>query len=144
MSEARIWYSRHEDQCSLPGTGENVLVLTDEFYREVSAHPIPTDLIAARALSYSPAALDLFTWLSCRCFIAKREERAPLFGDLGPTQQLGVGAYNRTRKFRERLEEWLGLVKRMWLECPARISSDGLWLIVAPGRAVSADVAGIR
>jgi len=36
------------------------------------------DLEAAKALSSSPAALDLFTWLSYRCFTAKGRERVPL------------------------------------------------------------------
>jgi hypothetical protein len=35
------------------------------------SHPIPTDMEAAKALSCSPAALDLFMWLSYRCFVAK-------------------------------------------------------------------------
>src|SRR5215472_4318644 len=52
-----------------------------EFYREVENHSIPTDLEAAKALSSSPAALDLFAWLSYRCFMAKGRERVPLFGD---------------------------------------------------------------
>ena len=58
MSEARIWYGRNFDQPNLPGECQNVIVLTSEFYREVSAHPIPTDLQAAKALSCAPAALD--------------------------------------------------------------------------------------
>jgi hypothetical protein len=37
-----------------------MIVLSDEFYREILSHPIPTDLEAAKALSSSPAALDLF------------------------------------------------------------------------------------
>jgi hypothetical protein len=35
--------------------------------------------------------LDLFTWLSYRCFIAKGEERVPLFGEMGLVSQLGAG-----------------------------------------------------
>ena len=42
----------------LPGGFENQIVLSDEFFREVIAHSIPTDLEAAKALSSSPAALD--------------------------------------------------------------------------------------
>ena len=68
MSEARIWYSRAPDQKLLLGDCQNVIVLSDEFYREILDHPIPTDLEAAKALSSSPAALDLFIWLSYRCF----------------------------------------------------------------------------
>jgi len=51
-----------------------MIVLSEELYREVQNHPIPTDLEAAKALSSSPAALDLFTWLSYRCFTAKGRE----------------------------------------------------------------------
>ena len=137
MSEATIWYSREPRQQVLPG-GENLVVLTDEFYREVTAHPIPTDLQAARALSCAPAALDLFTWLTYRCFVAKGEERIPLFGEFGLVQQLGVAAYRRPRKFRERLEEWLSLVKLMWPGCPAQLSHDGSRLILGPAKAISA------
>jgi len=64
MTEARIWYSRDPDQQLLPGECQNMVVLSEEFYREVQNHPIPTDLEAAKALSASPAVLDLFTWLS--------------------------------------------------------------------------------
>ena len=138
MSEARIWYGRNFDQPDLPGDCQNVIVLTPEFYQEVTSHPIPTDLQAAKALSCAPAALDLFTWLSYRCFIAKAEERIPLFGECGLVSQLGSSAYRRPRKFRQRLETWLGLVKALWPSCPARISADGVRLIVAPATAMAA------
>ena len=51
MSEARIWYSRHSDQETLPCEFQNEIVLSDEFLREILAHPIPTDMEAAKALS---------------------------------------------------------------------------------------------
>lgn len=52
-------------------------------------HPIPTDMEAAKVLSGSPAALDLFMLLSHRCFVAKGRERVPLFGEFGLVNQLG-------------------------------------------------------
>jgi hypothetical protein len=68
FSEARIWYNRgNEDR--LPGDPhENVIVLSNEFFEEITAHPIPTDLEAVKLLSSAPAVLDLFVWLSYRCF----------------------------------------------------------------------------
>jgi len=51
MSEAHIWHGRNFDQPNLPGDCQKVIVLTPEFYREVTSHPIPTDLEAAKALS---------------------------------------------------------------------------------------------
>jgi hypothetical protein len=138
MREARIWYSRDLNQATLPGGFENEIVLSDEFFREVTTHAIPTDLEAAKALSSSPAALDLFMWLSYRCFTAKGQERVPIFGDFGLANQLGNADYARPRKFRERLERWLDLVRALWAGCPARISSDGGYMLIQPGVALAA------
>jgi Plasmid encoded RepA protein len=136
MSEARIWYSRDPGQQNLPGDCQNMIVLSEEFYREIQSHPIPADLEAAKALSSSPAVLDLYMWLSYRCFAARGEERVPLFGDFGLVNQLGSATYARPRKFRERLERWLDLVRMMWPECPAFISPDGRAIIVKRAYAI--------
>src|SRR4051794_21235390 len=60
LREAQIWYNRKPDQPVLSQDFENLIVLSDEFYSEISTHPIPTDLQAVRVLSGSPAVLDLF------------------------------------------------------------------------------------
>lgn len=121
----------------LSGAFENEIVLSDEFFREVTSHSIPTDLEAAKALSSSPAALDVFMWLSYRCFTAKGPERVPIFGDFGLASQLGSADYARPRKFRERLEGWLDLVRALWPSCPARISSDGNNMLLGPAIALA-------
>lgn len=138
MREARIWYSRDPNQSSLPGGFENEIVLSDEFFREVTTHSIPTDLEAAKALSCAPAALDLFMWLSYRCFTAKTQERLPIFGDFGLAAQLGSADYARPRKFRERLDRWLDLIRSLWPDCPAQISSDGDHILIRPAMALAA------
>ena len=140
MTEARIWYSRDPDQMLLPGDCQNMIILSDEFYREIQAHPIPTDLEAAKALSSSPAALDLFMWLSYRCFTARGKERVPLFGNFGLVSQLGSAEYARPRKFREKLEGWLNLVRAMWPDCPAHIDNDGTGLLVNRAAALRQEV----
>ncbi|MBV8866475.1 MAG: replication initiator protein A [Acidobacteriaceae bacterium] len=137
MREARIWYSRDPDQALLPGGFENVIVLSDEFYREVTTHSIPTDLEAAKALSSAPAALDLYMWVSYRCFTAKGQDRVPIFGEFGLVAQLGSIEYARPRKFRERLDRWLDLIRCLWPGCPARISSDGDYLLLQPALALA-------
>lgn len=71
FQEAQIWYSRDTEQYPFSEQFENVIVLSDEFYREITAHPIPADLEAVKVLAASPAVLDLFMWLSYRCFLAK-------------------------------------------------------------------------
>jgi hypothetical protein len=136
MKEARIWYSRNPAQQGLPGDCQNLVVLSEEFYREIQSYPIPADLEAIKALSSSPAVLDLFMWLSYRCFTAKGEERVPLFGNLGLVNQLGSAEYVRPRKFRERLERRLDLIRTMWPECPARIAADGQAILIHRAQAI--------
>jgi hypothetical protein len=75
-------------------------------------------------------------WLSYRCFTAKGKERVPLFGDFGLVSQLGSAEYTRPRKFREKLEGWLDLVRAMWPECPASIDTDGTGLFVDKANAI--------
>jgi Replication initiator protein A len=54
MREARIWYSRDPNQTVLPGGFGNEIVLSDEFFREVTTHSIPTDLEAAKRFRHRP------------------------------------------------------------------------------------------
>ena len=72
LREAQIWYNRRPDQRVLDEEFENVIVLSDEFYQEILAHPIPTDLEAVKVLASAPAVLDLFMWLTYRCFVCQR------------------------------------------------------------------------
>ena len=89
-----------------------------------------------KVLAGAPAVLDLFLWLSYRCFLATAEEAIPLFGAFGLAQQLGSVQYSRERRFRAKLEEWLDKIRALWPECPAQISADGRSLLVRPGSAV--------
>jgi hypothetical protein len=136
LREAQIWYSRNADQPVLSDEFENVIVLSDEFFQEISSHPIPTDLEAVRVLAPSPAVLDLFMWLSYRCFSAKGEEQIPIFGNFGLAAQLGNVEYARPRRFREKLEQWLKTIRTMWPECPARLDKAGTHLAVRPAIAI--------
>lgn len=100
MSEAQIWYTRTPDQQMLSSEFENVVVLSDEFYKEVSSHPLPNDLDAVKVLAASPAVLDLYMWLTYRCFKATSCEAIPIFGEFGLAGQIGTLEYSRPRRFR--------------------------------------------
>lgn len=137
LSEAQISYDRSEsDSLKKTGSGENVIVLSDEFYREINTHRIPTDLDAVKVLMNAPAALDLFMWLSYRCYTCRGDERIPLFGPGGLTAQLGSVEYSRGRRFRAKLDQWLQSIRTIWPECPAQITADGLFLRIIKAEAV--------
>jgi Plasmid encoded RepA protein len=138
LREARIWYNRQPDQGVLGEEFENAIVLSDEFYQEILAHPIPTDLEAVKLLAAAPAVLDLFMWLTYRCFTAKGPESIPIFGEFGLVSQLGSVVYSRPRRFRAELERWLSTIRVIWPAGPARVASGGYHVTVAPAFAVHA------
>ncbi len=132
LREAEIWYSRSASLVA----GENIITLSDEFYKELNAHPIPTDLEAVKVFAAAPGLLDLFMWLGYRCFVAKGPEAIPIFGHCGLTQQLGCIEYSRRSRFRAMLDQWLRSIRSLWPECPATITKDGKYLLVTHQQAV--------
>ena len=137
MREAQIWYTRTPDQRVLSADFENIIVLSDEFYQELVSHPVPNDLEAVKLLAASPAVLDLYMWLSYRCFKATSVEVIPLFGQFGLANQIGTVEYSRPRRFRGMLEQWLGTIRVIWPECPARISADGQSIKIAQATSIA-------
>lgn len=137
LTEAQIWYNHDSAQPPLSDEFANVVVLSEEFYREISEHPIPADLEAVKVLASAPAVLDLFVWLTYRCFFAKGQQRVPLFGSYGLAHQLGCVEYSRPRRFRSMMEQWLASIQRLWPDCPAAISADGQYLMVNNSIAVN-------
>src|SRR5215470_11891093 len=57
LREAQIWYKRGSNGEASLQARENIVVLSEEFYQEILAHPIPTDLEAIKVLSGAPATL---------------------------------------------------------------------------------------
>jgi hypothetical protein len=131
----RLWFRPEPDGPALSGPA-NLVTLSETFWEEIQAHPVPIEADVVRALANNPGCLDLYTWLAWRCFQSRSAELIPLFGAFGLSSQLGVQEYERERKFRERLRRWLELVKLYWPECPAKISVTGQHLELAPAAAI--------
>lgn len=87
-------------------------MLSDDFYQEILAHPVPNDLEAVKVLAASAAILDLYMWLSYQSFKAKGTESIPIFGEFGLANQLGCVEYSRRRRFRAMVEQWLDTIRR--------------------------------
>ena len=113
---------------------QNVVVLSDVFWRELAQHPVPIDGDVVRALANSPGALDFFMWLSWRSFGLTTVTRIPLISEFGLTGQLGSIEYSRTRDFKRMVSTWLAVVHSFWPMCPANLSEDGKLLILRPAR----------
>jgi hypothetical protein len=135
VDHVRLWFQHDSDTDGR--RRENLVTLSVPFWEELRNHPIPVDTAVVRALANNPGCLDLYTWLTWRCYQAREVERIPLFGALGLASQFGVQEYARERKFRERLRTWLELIRLYWPECTAMITVDGRFLEVENAVAVA-------
>jgi Plasmid encoded RepA protein len=134
VKDLRLWFVREGSADQHPGTSrrENVIVLSEEFWREIQQHPIPVDLSVVRALADSPGNLDLYIWLVWRCWTAKGPASIPLFGAEGLISQLGISDRLRERDFRRQIVQWLKMIHQLWPDCPAIVAEPGTSLLIRP------------
>jgi hypothetical protein len=131
----RLWYMKKHvsDEAA---TVDNIITLSEPFWAEIRAHPIPADLNVVRALVNAPGCLDLYLWLVWRCFKLKRDAQIPLFGAYGLCQQLGTDDYLRPRDLRRTILRWLHVIQVFWTDCPASVGNDGRSLHLRPTRVI--------
>jgi hypothetical protein len=129
VRDLKLWYSEEGKQPS-DFRRENVIVLSEEFWKEIQEHPVPVDLSVVKALADSPGNLDFYIWLVWRCWTAKGNVYIPLFGPGGLVQQLGLSNNLRDRDFRRQIKRWLRIVDQLWPESPARLGENSEALIV--------------
>jgi hypothetical protein len=71
VRKADVWWHPHNAEQS--GLWKSTLMLSEEFFEEIMAAPIPVDLKALKALRRSPMQLDLYMWLTYRNSYLKAE-----------------------------------------------------------------------
>ena len=129
VRDIQLWY-RQDSVGSAEDPFENIIVLSEEFWKEIQDHPIPVDLAVVRALADSPGNLDLYIWLVWRCWTAKAQVHIPLFEPQGLVHQLGVSDNLRERDFRRQIRSWLLIIRRLWPGCPAKLGDTGAALVI--------------
>jgi hypothetical protein len=137
FDQLKMWYARSLDQQQLPGDFQNQIVISEAFWDELQRHPIPVDANAIKVLASAPAQLDFYIWLVWRCWKATGEVRIPLFGQGGLMDQLGISSKTAKRDFRLQLKKWLTKTQALWPGCPARVSEDGLYLLIRHAKAIA-------
>jgi Plasmid encoded RepA protein len=98
------------------------LTLSEPFYRELVAHPVPVDYRVLRALS-SPLAIDIYAWLVYRTFTQHDTPVSVPWAKLA--QQFGTSG-QRVRKFRENFQKALGAVQAAYPGARVEIAPTGV------------------
>lgn len=107
-----FWHPKKVNQRSL---WDSTLELSERFFNEIISAPVPIDLRVFHALSKSPMAMDIYTWLTYRVFVlnvsGRQEALIPwaglklqFGGNYGNDKQ---GLYNFKLNFKKRLREVL-------------------------------------
>jgi hypothetical protein len=132
----RLWFSTSEQQQPLPAEDfDNVITLSESFYREIDEHRIPVEREVVAALAHAPGVLDFYVWLVWKTWTVNgRPISIPLVAEHGLNEQLGSAEYAQPRLFRFKIRTWLHHVKSLWPECPAVLSADGQSLVIHSSR----------
>ena len=132
-SDTIFWHKKSADVQSL---WNSELELTEEFFKEIIAHPVPLDLRVFHALSKSPLAMDIYTWLTYRMFVlvatGQRLARVPW---VGLKAQLGTSIADTPeglRLFKSRFKQRLREVLLFYPDAQGHVRDAGSYLQLTP------------
>jgi len=109
--KGQLWWSeKHPDQGTLWGSW---IELGEDFYRAITAAPVPVDMRALRALKRSPLALDLYAWLTYEAFRAQHR-RQSRFESWSQLQGHMGGEYTNPGDFRRKAKAALRKIREVY------------------------------
>jgi hypothetical protein len=132
----QLWFNTTEQQQPLLAENfDNLITLSNPFYREIDEHRIPIEREVVAALAHVPGVLDFYVWLVWKSWTVNgRPVSIPLVAEHGLNRQLGSAEYAQPRLFRFKIRTWLHHVKSLWPQCPAVLSADGQSLVIHSSR----------
>lgn len=119
------WHPQAPDQA---GLWKSTVTLSEPFFREVIAHPVPIDMRALKALKRSPLAIDIYCWLTHRMSYLGKPTEIPW---AGLAAQFGA-EYGRLRDFKAAFLVELRKVLAVYPD--ARVNDGDTGLLLAPSR----------
>lgn len=129
ITQANLWWApKSPNQISL---FDSTLTLSEEFFNEVTAYPIPIDMDVIKAIKQSPMALDIYCWLTYRMSYLKKSSTIPweaLKVQFGADYAQDVQG---TRNFKK---AFLRELRKVDLFYRANVESEGNGLTLKPGR----------
>lgn len=128
----RLWLSPHPEQ---PALTKSYIELTEEFYEELVASPIPIDLRILNQLT-KPRAMDIYTWLALKKYwLSKRPVRDYTFtwetlaGHFSPKP---LTDWIEWRNFRYEIKKCVASIEELWPEVGVKVTAEGLLVHQGP------------
>jgi hypothetical protein len=120
------WDPKKPDQMNL---WDNWIELSDEFFKAITAAPVPLDTRALKALKRSPLALDLYAWSTHKALAVSRKGRQQFVPWRGLAAQFGAD-YKDPKDFRRKAEDALKRIQTVYPGLKLAPATGGL--IVLP------------
>lgn len=128
--EYHLWWNpKQPDQSDI---WQSNIILSDEFYKEITERPIPIDMRALEAIKSSSMAVDLYCWLTYRMSYLKRPVEIPW---LLLQQQFGANyADDKSGRyaFKSKLKTQLKKVLAIYMD--AKVEEGNCGLILKPSK----------
>lgn len=132
-SDTIFW---HRSNANVQSLWQSELELTEQFYNEIKAHPVPVDLRVYRSLSKSPMAMDIYVWLTYRMFVLRASgKKAARIPWVGLMKQLGANYADTPeglRQFRFQFRRRLREVLLFYPEAHSHVKDEGTHLMLTP------------
>ena len=125
----QLWWDTRAD----PGQGSllpSYVDLSERFFDDVLAHPVPVDLRAIELLRGSPLRLDIYTWLTYRMSYLRRRTEIPW--DLLRVQFGSDRANDRQGRWRFRKDFEAHLARVLVVYRDARVETDERGIVLRP------------
>lgn len=103
-----MWWQH--DLGEKPSLWENWVELSDDFFKAVTAHPVPVDMNALQHLKSSALALDLYAWLTHEAFRSTTRKKARRVAWRSLHEQFGSD-YKDLRNFSRKATEALAKIE---------------------------------
>ena len=122
------WWKPLRQLLSSRPTWRSQIVLSQDFFEEITRSAVPVDLRAIRQLQRSPLAIDLYVWLTYRMSYLRRPTLIPW-----QSLEAQFGAdYARPRDFRRRVSKLLEAVLSTYPTVRISLTDTGLRLYPSP------------
>lgn len=121
-------FTLHDEDERQTSMFQDTVMLNAEFFNALQAHPVPLSEEAIRQLSYSPMALDVYTWLAYRLHTIDTRTDISWTSLCG---QFGTG-YKAIRQFRNDYLKALSAAVAAYPDARVELTNNGLRLLASP------------
>jgi hypothetical protein len=125
-SKGELWWDpKNPEQIGMWGSW---IELGEDFFKAITAAPVPVDMRALRALKHSPLALDLYIWSTHKVHSVLRNGKPQFVSWRGLMGQFGAD-YNDLANFRKKATARLKMIQVVYPDLRLAEANGGLQIL---------------